>query len=117
MKGPDMNTNHELLPLLVRNREQLQTALTQRLQIAKPGAPRQEAGKAADILFGAVLAGMGQTAPASPQPSPTFLRRYAAEFGDGLAPILKDVLGGAAPGAAVARAIDGYWRAARPLLQ
>jgi hypothetical protein len=112
-----MNTDHELLPLLVRNREHLQNALTQRLESAQPDAPRQEAGKAADILFGAVLAGMGQTAHPSPEPHPGLLRRYAAAFGDGLAPILKDVLGAAVPRPALARAVDGYWQAARPLLR
>jgi hypothetical protein len=112
-----MNTDHEMLPLLVRNREHLQNALTQRLETAQPDAPRHEVGKAADILFGAVLAGMSQTVHPSPERHPGFLRRYAAEFGDGLAPILKNVLGAAVPRSALARAVDGYWQAAKPLLR
>ena len=112
-----MNTDCELLPLLVRNRERLQNALAQRLETAQPDAPRHEAGKAANILFGAVLTGMGQTHDSSPERRPGFLRRYAAEFGDGLTPVLKDVLGAAVPRSALARAVDGYWQAARPLLQ
>lgn len=38
---------------------------------------------------------------------------YVSAFGDGLAPVLKDVLGDAVPPAFTALCVDGYWRMIR----
>lgn len=76
-----------------------------------PSEPSARDRQAAAELVGFLVSALsGKTIDLAPSAAD---RRYQTEFGDGLAPILRDVLGEAADPPFLARCIDGFWRAIR----
>lgn len=76
---------------------------------APPSEPsaldRQVAAELVGLLMGSLSGGATGLIPLAAD------RRHQVEFGDGLTPILRDVLGDAADPPFLARCIDGFWHA------
>ena|SRR6218665_2307834 len=116
MTGP--STMIDAAALLSARRAEIAAAMARYLTGSGNEEPtRQDSDAAArlvDILITALREpGMAATAVAGRQAA----ERYYSRFGDGLSPILKDILGADADAALLSRTIDGYWRAVRTQLQ
>lgn len=99
--------------LLNARRSEIKASMARDLTGSRDGDPLPEDKNAAkhlaDILITS-LRGSEAAAAAGAQPVG---QRYYSRFGDGLLPILRDVLGTGAGTAWLSRVIDGYWRAVR----
>ena len=100
--------------LLSTHRRDIEEAMAQHFAGSASSTPevgdRRAASELVALLIAAVADADGGAHDRSPQ---EINRRYNGPFGDGLGPVLKDVLGEAADPALLARCIDGFWRAIR----
>ncbi|MDE8654250.1 hypothetical protein [Novosphingobium album (ex Liu et al. 2023)] len=102
--------------LLRARRQDIAAAMARYL--AEPDAiePSAEDNQAANSLVDAMIASFSDPdAAAKLLAAHPVSRPYYAQFGDGLTPILRDVMGEAADPSFLSRSVDGYWRAVRSL--
>lgn len=100
--------------LLDARRSEIEASMAQHLTGSLDDAPSPEDSDAARHLVGILIASLrGSEEMTSPRAAKPVAQRYYSQFGDGLSPVLKDVLGTEADAALLAGAIDGYWRAVR----
>jgi hypothetical protein len=80
--------------------------------IARPehGTPTAERTMVATILFDAMMASINSAEPLSIGSPSDISRQSIARFGDGLIPILKDIIGPDLPATSLSRVSDAYWR-------
>lgn len=104
---PDL-FSQDYLSLLSARRETVEAIMAHYLTPAHAD-PAEEEKSAAHLLLGIVLDGFDGAAEAPTLDQP-FLRRHASRFGDGLTPVLKDVLGPDVPDAFISQCVDRYWR-------
>lgn len=101
----------DLAQFLVARRPEIEAAMARHFAGAPPSEPsaldRQVAAELVGLLVGSLSGGATGLVPLAAD------RRHQTEFGDGLTPILRDVLGDAADPPFLARCVDGYWRAIR----
>jgi hypothetical protein len=83
--------------------------------IARPdhGAAGEQHIRVASALLDATLEALRDDASPSARLPVPIDRNAAARFGDGLVPILKDVIGHGLPPSAFSHASDAYWRMVR----
>ena len=99
----------ESASLLQERREDFVAAMARYL--SQSGAPSSNDTTAARILLDATLASLaGQQASARLVIDEDHIKHYLSRFGDGLSPILRDILGAQVPTSFVSRCVDGYWR-------
>lgn len=103
---------HDHLTELIAHREGVEEAMARYLAAVDQGDATGQEKTAAHRLFDVLLASFeGKARPAADDDGA--IRRHAGRFGDGLSPILKDVLGDDLPDSFVARCVDRYWAGLR----
>ena len=108
------STNDLSIALLAARRCELEAAMALYLAGSEASEPSLQDSEAAGRLVDVLLASLGESADPIPSPGDAPLpRHYYSRFGDGLSPVLKDIMGPVADQAFLARSIDGYWRAVR----
>lgn len=104
-------------PLIAR-RAQIEASMALYLTGPIGDEPSREDNDAAHRLVETLITSLREPeASATAFAGQPVARHYYSRFGDGLAPILRDVLGSDADAGLLASAIDGYWRAVRSQLQ
>lgn len=96
------------MAVLVSCRATIENAMAQYLADSRQGYAAEDEKAASHQLFEALLGGLSGEAEAL-QLDDWAVRRHASRFGDGLTPILKDVLGPEVSDIFVARCVDRYW--------
>jgi hypothetical protein len=113
----DMNSSsqkNDPVRLLANRRTHFEDAMARYLAGSPEIDPSAEDRDAATLLAGALIASLHDTDRAGAALAVgTVAQPYFARFGDGLSPILKDILGSEAPPSFLSRSIDSYWRAVR----
>lgn len=100
--------------LLTERRTHFEDAMARYLAGSSEIDPSAEDRHAATQLAGALISSLDDTDRAGAALAVgTVAQPYFARFGDGLSPILKDILGAEAPPSFLSRSIDSYWRAVR----
>lgn len=111
------------LPLMERSRDRIEEAMRRYMAHEATGDRGAETdGTAAsailNLLLGEARATSGATvAISSNRRGMEVTPEHYSSFGDGLKPIMKDVLGPKAPPAVVSAWIDAYWAFVRPILR
>lgn len=100
------------LPVLNEQRANIEAAMARYL--AGPDDDGDAASSAAHQLFEVLLDAL-EGSPTTLKRVDPGLRRYASSFGDGLTPVLRDVVGADASDAFIASCVDRYWEQLRPL--
>ncbi|ATE65995.1 hypothetical protein [Rhizorhabdus dicambivorans] len=108
----DMITRDHLSVLIAR-RDIIEAVMARHLAGQRASGATDEERAATHSFVDIVLAAMEGNPPSRALEDP-LLRRYASAFGDGLAAVLKDVIGGEVPGAFIARCVDRFWAGLRP---
>lgn len=98
--------------LLIDRQELIEAVMAQYLAGTHQGCATDDDRAAAHLLLGVVLASVKDESFELP-PDPPLVRRHASRFGDGLVPILKDLIGPDASDAFLAHCSDRYWNALR----
>ena len=105
---------HDAAQLLSTHRQDIEEAMAQHFAGSASSTPEVGDRHAASELVCLLIAAVADTnGGARDEGHQEIDRRYNGLFGDGLGPVLKDVLGEAADPALLARCIDGFWRAIR----
>lgn len=103
----DLHFNRHL-SALIGSRDKVEAEMAQYLAGRHRNCATDEHAIAAHGLVDVLLDGLAGSGDASPL-NPPSIRQYASRFGDGLSPVLRDVLGPDLPDAFLARCIDRYW--------
>lgn len=112
------STMTESAALLSARRAEIAAAMARYLTGSENEEPTREDSDAASQLVEILIAALREPGTAAATiAGRRVAERYFGRFGDGLSPILKDVLGADADPALLSRTIDGYWRAVRTQLQ
>ncbi|WP_340316366.1 hypothetical protein [Rhizorhabdus argentea] len=98
------------IAVLVDRRATIEAVMAQYLAGTHQGCATDEEKSAAHRLFEALLGGLKDGAGAR-RFDDLAVRRHASRFGDGLAPILRDVLGADVSDRFIMRCVDRYWAA------
>lgn len=96
------------IAVLVSCRATIEKVMAQYLAGIRQGCANDEEKAASHQLFETLLGGLRGEAEA-PHFGDLAVRRHASRFGDGLTPILKDVLGSEVSNVFIARCVDRYW--------
>lgn len=99
--------------LLNARRSEIAASMARYLAESRDDDPLPEDSDAANQLVDILITSLREAEGAAAAATQPVARRYYSRFGDGLLPILRDVLGTGADTASLSRAIDGYWRAVR----
>jgi len=107
-----LSAGHEAGTLLAAHQHEIEEAMAAHFggPKADPAPHRQAASDLLTLLLAALDARGVGTEGQSP---PIAARRYQIQFGDGLAPVLRDVLGDAADASLIAICVDSFWREIR----
>ncbi len=96
------------------HRRTIEEAMAQHLVGAPTPEPDEKDRQAGRELVGLLIESLSDSVEDSTKPGQQQTeRRYLSLFGDGLAPVFKDVLGDNADPALLVRCIDGFWGAIR----
>lgn len=103
-----------LATYVMLRRTDLEEAMARYFSHDAEAGPSVQDGYAASRLVDVLIEAMcGRTGGFSSDVVDTIPVAYLSKFGDGLVPILKDVIGDEASPMLLSQSIDGYWRAIR----
>lgn len=103
----------EAAQLLSINRQEIEAAMAQHFVGAPTPKPAEEDRCAAIALIDLLIRALGQSDECAIPPDQQAARRYHSLFGDGLLPVLRDVLGDEAEPELLACCVDDFWSSIR----